>query len=59
MPLYEFTCIDCGHTFELTMDISEVSRQVFCLTCGRVARRKWRPIPAIWPKGAPTTKRGK
>ncbi|MGV8050353.1 MAG: zinc ribbon domain-containing protein [Anaerolineaceae bacterium] len=33
MPIYEYTCNNCGKRFELIKSISQVNAQTFCPNC--------------------------
>lgn len=34
MPVYQFTCKDCGETFEVTCHLSERDERAVCPSCG-------------------------
>jgi putative FmdB family regulatory protein len=34
MPLYEYTCADCGHRFEVLQRLGEGSEGLTCPECG-------------------------
>jgi putative FmdB family regulatory protein len=40
MPLYEYTCESCNHTFEALHSISELGKKEKCPVCGKPAERK-------------------
>jgi putative FmdB family regulatory protein len=51
MPVYAFTCADCG-AFELTRPIAEAAAPAVCPSCGTEARRVFTP-PGLALLGAP------
>ena len=40
MPIYEYTCPDCGSTFELLRPLSQADQDAACPSCHKPARRK-------------------
>ncbi len=44
MPLYDFTCEECGHAFEVLASFSELDGQPACPACGGHARRRFGTI---------------
>ena len=42
MPIYEFSCADCG-SFDMTRTIAEAGEPASCPICGRGARRIFSP----------------
>jgi putative FmdB family regulatory protein len=40
MPLYEYTCRECGHRFELLQRMGEGAQAVRCPRCAATAPRK-------------------
>jgi putative FmdB family regulatory protein len=39
MPIYEYTCSQCGHKFELLRPVSRASEDTECPKCQAVAKR--------------------
>lgn len=39
MPIYEFHCGNCGHTFEKLLLGKEVNEKQICTKCGKEAER--------------------
>lgn len=50
MPTYEYTCRDCGHTFDVVQSMTEDPLSV-CPECGGALRKVFAP-PAIAFKGS-------
>ena len=40
MPMYEYTCPECGSTFELLRSLSQADQDAECPSCHKSARRK-------------------
>ena len=40
MPIYEYTCPDCGSVFELLRPLSQADQEADCPKCHKPARRK-------------------
>lgn len=40
MPLYELTCDDCGHAFEVLTSFSELDERSACPACGGTHTRR-------------------
>ena len=36
MPIYEYTCRDCGHRFEELQRLGDSGEKVRCPVCGRI-----------------------
>ncbi|MFM9962677.1 MAG: FmdB family zinc ribbon protein [Planctomycetaceae bacterium] len=49
MPMFEFECPRCDHTFE---ELLRVSQQAVCPTCGSSEVRKLLSAPAVRTRGA-------
>jgi putative FmdB family regulatory protein len=49
MPIYEYTCNDCGHEFELLLRGSEIPE---CPSCGRQHLAKSMSVPAAHTGGS-------
>jgi putative FmdB family regulatory protein len=47
MPVYDYHCDACGHTFEVFHGVDE-RPEVKCDRCGRPARKLFRPVPIIF-----------
>ncbi len=47
MPVYDYHCDACGHTFEVFHGVDE-RPEVKCDKCGRPARKLFRPVPIIF-----------
>jgi putative FmdB family regulatory protein len=46
MPLYDYTCLDCGERFDIFMSYAEYgTRSVACPACGKKATR--RRVPRV------------
>lgn len=39
MPIYEFSCPECGHKFELKFNIKDIVDLTRCPKCEKFARR--------------------
>jgi putative FmdB family regulatory protein len=50
MPTYEYTCRDCGHTFDIVQSMWDESLTM-CPECGGILRKVFAP-PAISFKGS-------
>ena len=50
MPTYEYTCRDCGHTFDIVQKMSDEPLTV-CPECGGLLRKVF-AVPAIAFKGS-------
>jgi putative FmdB family regulatory protein len=40
MPLYEYTCLDCGETFDKIVSFSEADKLPLCPSCGEKNTQK-------------------
>ena len=49
MPIYEFVCLKCGHSFELLMRLKDPNPR--CPSCGSEKTRKLISCGAIRPDG--------
>ena len=47
MPVYDYRCDGCGHTFEVFHGVDE-RPEVRCERCGQPARKLFRPVPIIF-----------
>jgi putative FmdB family regulatory protein len=48
MPIYEYNCKKCGHTFDMFRGINSDDRQVECPKCGeKHIKRKFSPFSNI------------
>lgn len=47
MPVYDYRCNSCGHTFEVFHGVDE-RPEVRCERCGQPARKLFRPVPIIF-----------
>ncbi len=47
MPVYDYHCDACGHTFEVFHGVDE-RPEVKCDKCGLPARKLFRPVPIIF-----------
>jgi putative FmdB family regulatory protein len=50
MPTYEYTCRDCGHTFDIVQKMTDEALTV-CPKCGGLLRKVF-AVPAIAFKGS-------
>lgn len=47
MPLYDYECTGCGHSFELRQSFHEAGVGI-CPLCSGKARRKFHAVPVIY-----------
>lgn len=47
MPLYDYECLSCGHSFELRQSFHEAGVGI-CPKCSGSARRKFHAVPVIY-----------
>lgn len=47
MPVYDYHCDACGHTFEVFHRVDE-RPEIRCEKCGQPTRKLFRPVPIIF-----------
>lgn len=51
MPMYDFECVTCKKTVELSVSIKDIDNKMACSCCGEEIRRKFSAVPVIYKCG--------
>ena len=51
MPIYDYSCHDCGRTYDIFHKVREVSEDIICPGCGSTRHTRLLSAPAIAVKG--------
>lgn len=51
MPLYEYSCEECGHKFEAVVSVRDAESAMKCVGCGATTRRLFPSRGAFHLKG--------